>query len=397
MTQYFFEVAHLLLRYFHVIAGVAWIGASFYFIWLDNNLQEPPQWKKDKGIKGDLWAVHGGGFYEVAKYTLGPEQMPTTLHWFKWEAYTTWITGTLLLTLLYYIGADAYLIDPNKSALSTLPIIGLSVLSILIGFVVYEALCRTRLIESGRWFSVVITLLLLIWAWGLDQFMSDRAAYIHIGALIGTCMAANVFTTIIPGQRYMVSQVAAGQIPDARPGLLGKQRSVHNNYATLPVIFIMLSNHFSFTYAHDYGWLVLVALFIDGMWIRHYFNLKNQGQNKPLVLISGVALFFVIMLAIAPWHTLSAQSADNGVMVTDGQAMQLFEDHCQSCHSLRPTSELFSTAPSGFMLDTLDQAVAAADKIRLRVLISKDMPFGNMTQMTDDERAVLTSWLNRVK
>ena len=396
MLNYFLEVLHLILRYFHVIAGIAWIGASFYFIWLDNNLQDPPQWKKDKGIKGDLWAVHGGGFYEVAKYKLGPQTMPTTLHWFKWEAYTTWITGTLLLILLYYIGAEAYLVDPTKSSLSVSAAITFSFASIVIGFLIYELLCRSKLVEHGLWFTVVITLLLALWTWVLDQYISDRAAYIHIGALIGTCMAANVFTTIIPGQRYMVGEIAAGRVPDAAPGLKGKQRSVHNNYATLPIIFIMLSNHFSFTYSHRYGWLVLVALFINGMWLRHYFNLKHQGQNKPQVLFTALVFFAAIMLAIAPWQQLAkpttvahAQTAK----VSDDQAWHIIQERCTACHSAAPTSPLFSTAPAGFMLDSLAQVKAAKAMVEQRTIVTKDMPLGNMTHMTDEERHQLGGWL----
>ena len=294
MESYIFEVLHLVLRYFHVVAGIAWIGASFYFVWLDNNLESPPQWKRDKGIKGDLWAVHGGGFYEVAKYANGPETMPKNLHWFKWEAYTTWLTGFLLLSLLYYVGADAYLLDANKSDLSSFTAIAGSVSSLLVGWLVYDGLCRSRLVEHSRWFALAMVALIGLWSYVLDQFIQDRAAYIHVGAAIGTCMAGNVFFNIIPGQRYMVAEVAKGNIPDAAPGIRAKQRSTHNNYATLPLLFIMISNHFAFTYGHNHGWLVLVAFFVIGMWMRHYFNLKHRGINKPSVFISSVVAFFVL-------------------------------------------------------------------------------------------------------
>jgi uncharacterized membrane protein len=392
MASYFLEVLHLILRYFHVVAGIAWIGASFYFIWLDNNLQEPPQWKKQKGIKGDLWAVHGGGFYEVAKYQHGPEQMPSRLHWFKWEAYTTWISGALLLTLLYYVSADAYLLDASKSAIGAASAIGLSIGSILVGFIVYEGLCRTRLVEQGLWFTVTVTLLLTAWTWALDQFLSDRATYIHIGALIGTCMAANVFTTIIPGQRFMVSEISAGRVPGPGPGIRGKQRSIHNNYATLPVIFIMLSNHFAFTYSHPFGWLVLMALFVDGMWIRHFFNLRHRGEVKPLVLIGGLVAFLAIMVAIAPWSELN-RSASSTSLMSDEQAMKLIDLRCTECHSSNPRSDMFSTAPAGYLLDTLAQVQLSADKIRTRAVVNKDMPLGNLTQMTQAERDQLGQWL----
>ena len=398
MESYFFELIHLVLRYFHVIAGIAWIGASFYFAWLDNNLEEPPQWKKDKGIRGDLWAVHGGGFYEIAKYQHGPEKMPSTLHWFKWEAYTTWITGTLLFTLLYYVGADIYLLDNSKMTLDKVTAIATSIGVIALGYVVYRALCNSVIAEKGLVFAVVSVILLALWTWGLDQLFTDRAVYIHIGALIGTCMAGNVYHVIMPSQRYMVAEVEAGRIPDSAPGLKAKLCSIHNNYATLPIIFIMTSNHFPYTYSHDYGWLVLVALFVIGMWIRHFFNLKHQGVYKPQVLVSGIAAFFVLMLAIAPWHTLNLQASNAGstehsAVISDAEAWTIINTRCTECHSKTPTSEMFKTAPSGFVIDSIDEAKKFSQSIYTRAIISKDMPLANLTHMTDEERELLSSWL----
>ncbi|MDM7861346.1 urate hydroxylase PuuD [Alteromonas sp. ASW11-36] len=397
MQSYFFEIAHLVLRYFHVIAGIAWIGASFYFVWLDNNLQTPPQWKKDKGIRGDLWAIHGGGFYEVAKYQNGPEQMPSTLHWFKWEAYTTWITGMLLFSLMYYIGADAYLLDPAKSNIDKLRAIGSSMAFIAVGYAIYRGLCKTKLVDNGYAFTVVVIALLALATWGLDQLFTDRAVYIHIGALVGTCMAGNVYHVIMPGQRYMVAEVEAGRIPDPAPGLKAKQCSVHNNYATLPVIFIMLSNHFAYTYSHTYGWLVLIGLFIIGMWIRHFFNLKHQGVDKPQVLISGIAAFFALMLAIAPWHLMQTGESENTVAVTDAQAWQIIDKHCTECHSQSPRSAMFPTAPAGFVLDSIDEAKQGIQLIQARAIITQDMPLANLTQMTAEERAQLATWLKALE
>lgn len=414
MEGYFFELAHLVLRYFHVVAGIAWIGASFYFIWLDNNLQTPPKWKKDKGIRGDLWAIHGGGFYEVAKYQNGPEQMPATLHWFKWEAYTTWLTGMGLFSLLYYVGADAYLLDSNKNGLDQISAIALSLAIIALGYGIYRALCRSAIVENGRLFALVAIGLLALFSYGLDQLFTDRAVYIHLGAIVGTCMAGNVYHVIMPSQRYMVAEIAAGRIPDSGPGLKAKQCSVHNNYATLPVIFIMLSNHFAYTYSHDFGWLILIALFVIGMWIRHFFNLKHQGQYRPQVLVSGIAAFFVLMLVIAPWQQVSDQQVTGqsslvnqkqvltantqptqaaSATISDQQALQLLERHCQSCHSQRPSSTLFSTAPAGLRLDTLEQAKSAQQAIYQRAVVNADMPLGNTTGMTELERQHLANWL----
>lgn len=398
MENYLFELAHLVFRYFHVVAGIAWIGASFYFVWLDNNLQTPPQWKQDKDIKGDLWAIHGGGFYEVAKYQNGPEQMPSTLHWFKWEAYTTWISGALLFTLLYYVGADVYLLDASKSELSKFAAIGASLGFIGLGYGVYRLLCESPLVENGKAFIALGVGFLALWTYGVDQLFSDRAVYIHVGALIGTCMAGNVYHIIMPAQRYMVSEVEAGRIPDSAPGLKAKQCSVHNNYATLPVIFIMLSNHFSYTYSHEFGWLVLIGFFIIGMWIRHFFNLKHQGVNKPSVLISGIAAFFALMLAIAPWPS-SPVNAQNElqVSISDAQAWDIINKHCTQCHSETPTSKLFQTAPLGFKLDSLADVKKASALIHTRAVITKDMPLANMTKMTDAEREMLGTWLSAVK
>ncbi|ENN99557.1 MULTISPECIES: urate hydroxylase PuuD [Pseudoalteromonas] len=398
MENYLFELAHLVFRYFHVVAGIAWIGASFYFVWLDNNLQTPPQWKQDKDIKGDLWAIHGGGFYEVAKYQNGPEQMPSTLHWFKWEAYTTWISGALLFTLLYYVGADVYLLDASKSELSKFAAIGASLGFIGLGYGVYRLLCKSPFVENGKAFIALGVGFLALWTYGVDQLFSDRAVYIHVGALIGTCMAGNVYHIIMPAQRYMVSEVEAGRIPDSAPGLKAKQCSVHNNYATLPVIFIMLSNHFSYTYSHEFGWLVLIGFFIIGMWIRHFFNLKHQGVNKPSVLISGIAAFFALMLAIAPWPS-SPVNAQNElqVSISDAQAWDIINKHCTQCHSETPTSKLFQTAPLGFKLDSLADVKKASALIHTRAVITKDMPLANMTKMTDAEREMLGTWLSAVK
>lgn len=395
MESYFFEIAHLMLRFFHVVAGIAWIGASFYFVWLDNNLTEPPQWKKDKGIRGDLWAIHGGGFYEVAKYQNGPEKMPETLHWFKWEAYTTWITGTLLFSLLYYVGAEAYLIDASKSSIGQMQAIAVSVSSILVGYIIYRLLCKSPVVDNGKLFIALVFILFGAWVWGLDQLFSDRAVYIHAGALIGTCMAGNVYHVIMPSQRYMVNEVAAGRIPDSAPGLKAKQVSVHNNYATLPIVFIMLSNHFAYTYSHDYSVLILMAIMFIGMWIRHYFNLKHVGINKPQILASGIAAFIALMLVIAPWQNL--QQDNLSVKVSDEQAWQIVDKHCAECHSENPRSTMFQSAPNGFVLDSLEAVMKSQALVVNRAIVSKDMPLANLTNMSDEERATLGAWIQQNK
>lgn len=392
MEAYMIDWLHLMVRFLHVLTAIAWIGASFYFVWLDNSLETPPKWKEDKGIKGDLWAVHGGGFYEVAKYKNGPETLPTTLHWFKWEAYSTWITGMLLLIVVFYVGAQSYLIDSNKADLSSWQAIGIGVGSLLVGFAIYEVACRTPLVEKGLWFGMVMLVLLTGMAWALSQVLGDRAAYIHVGALIGTCMAANVFTTIMPSQRVMVAAVAKGETPDPSYGYKAKLRSTHNNYATIPVLFIMLSNHFPMTYGHEYGWLILGALALTGAWARHFFNLRHRGTVKPAILVSAVAAFIAIAWISKPLQPVSSVSVD-APRVTDVQALGIVGQHCTACHSANPTDDVFQAAPGGVMFDNLDQIVAIKDRILARSVHTHDMPFMNKTGMTEEERETLGRWL----
>ncbi|MEP4889754.1 MAG: urate hydroxylase PuuD [Aliiglaciecola sp.] len=388
----------LFIRWFHVIAGVAWIGASFYFIWLDNNLQAPPDWKKDKGIKGDLWAVHGGGFYEVAKYQYGPEKMPETLHWFKWEAYTTWISGFSLLILVYYFGASAFLIDPNVMELTETQAILMGLGLIFGGMLIYEVACRSPLAKNPMVFAVFLLLLLTLAAWLATQWFSGRGAYIHVGALIGTIMVANVFLQIMPSQRAMVDAVKNKQAVDPSWGEKAKLRSVHNNYLTLPILFIMISNHYPMTYLHQHNWLVLIALCVVSAWIRHFFNLKHLGVVKPSILISGA----VAMLAIAIWVsapnllTTQANNTDEAkkeiALVTQQQVKEVLNKHCLSCHSTSPTDEMFPSPPLGLVMDDWKDVENKLSVIYQRVFVTRDMPFLNKTKMTDAERQLVADW-----
>lgn len=393
----------LAVRWFHVVAGVAWIGASFYFIWLDNNLKTPPKWKQDKGIKGDLWAVHGGGFYEVAKYQYGPETMPEPLHWFKWEAYTTWLSGILLLTLIYYLGASAYLIDPSVMALSPSEAVLYGVLYIFGGLAVYEGACRSPLAKSAVVFAVFLVAFLAFATWLATEMFSGRGAYIHVGALIGTLMAGNVFLNIMPGQRKMVAAVANKQDIDPAWGAGAKLRSVHNNYLTLPLLFIMISNHYPMTYQHPQNWLVLVLMSVVLAWVRHYFNLKHQGVKQPLILVSGFIGFLAIALWVS-WPSSSQETTNNHAAnnahqqeqvtadVTQAQVQMLIEKHCVACHSANPTDEIFRVAPLGVKLDSWDQIQQWGPKIVHRTAVTKDMPFLNKSKMTEDERSLIAKW-----
>lgn len=385
----------LFIRWFHVIAGIAWIGASFYFVWLDNNLREPPKWKKEKGIKGDLWAVHGGGFYEVAKYSYGPEEIPKTLHWFKWEAYATWLSGMLLLFWIYYAGAEAYLIDQSVNDLSKIDAIMYGLIFIFGGLGIYELVCRSKLSQSPIVFAIFLVLFMCFSSWLASQLYGGRGAYIHVGALIGTIMAGNVFFNIIPSQRLMVKAVTEKAPIDPAWGAGAKLRSVHNNYLTLPIIFIMISNHYPMTYQHPQSWLVLVAIAAVSAWIRHFFNLRHIGVFKPSILVLGAAG----MLAIAIWvswpqlqQSTPNTEAVNIPTVTQAELTTVIDKHCVSCHAKAPTDDIFKAAPMGVMLDTWQDIEKWAGKIHHRTVFTRDMPFLNKTGMTDEERKVVANW-----
>lgn len=395
MDPYLYDWLNLVVRLLHVVTAIAWIGASFYFIWLDNSLEEPPQWKKDKGIKGDLWSIHGGGIYEVAKYQLSPEKMPKHLHWFKWEAYSTWITGILLLTLIYYVGASSYMIDPSKADLAPWQAIGLGVGSIVVGLLIYELLCRTSLVDRELLFGLILLVVIAFLAWFLSQYIGDRAAYIHIGALIGTCMAANVFTTIIPSQKALVGAIEKGESPDPVYGLNAKRRSTHNNYATIPVLFIMLSNHSPMTYGHEYGWAILTALIVIGAWARHFFNLRHKGIVKPSILISAVLAFMLLVLIARPQPIAQMDIGD--AQLSDNQAFAIVMERCATCHSRHPTDDVFVVSPGGIFLESGTDILRLLDRIEARTIQTHDMPFLNKTQMTLEERALLADWIKRTK
>jgi uncharacterized membrane protein len=390
----------LFLRWFHVVAGVAWIGASFYFIWLDNNLRTPPDWKKQKGIKGDLWAVHGGGFYEVAKYEYGPEVIPEKLHWFKWEAYTTWISGFLLLTLVYYHGAAIYLIDSSVMELTPTQAISRGLGLIFGGLFIYEAACRSPLAKYPQVFGIMFLVLLTAASYLATHWFSGRGAFMHVGALIGTIMAGNVFFKIMPAQRLMVDAVANKTEIDPSWGLGAKLRSVHNNYLTLPLLFIMISNHYPMTYQHQNAWLVLMAIGLVSAWIRHYFNLKHIGISRPSILITGA----IGMILIAGWISMPASPKveTSAAMEIQAPAIELntqqqavfdvMQTHCANCHSAQPTDDMFVIAPLGLKFDTWQQIEQRASVIHRRAVVTKDMPMMNKTGMTQDDRQVIGNW-----
>ena len=394
MDPYITEWLNLIIRFAHLIVGIAWIGASFYFVWLDNHLEKPPEEKAEKGISGDLWAIHGGGFYEVAKYKLAPPKMPTTLHWFKWEAYTTWITGFLLLSLMFYVGAESYLIDPRVQELTQWQAIGLGLGSIVIGVGSYELLVRTKLKDHGLVLAVILFVIATALSYGLTQVFSARGAYMHMGAILGTIMAGNVFFGIMPSQRALVKAVEEGATPDSKYGLNAKLRSTHNTYITLPVLFIMISNHYPITYNHSANWLVLMAIILITAAVRQYFVLRHFGKQKPMVLVSSIIATIVLAYAIAP-KTVELSAEQKQHDVSNAQIQHIIETRCSACHSEAPTDDVFKSPQGGVIFSDIASIKQWAPRIEARVVHSKDMPFMNKTQMTEEERLTLSLWLSK--
>ena len=382
--------AELALRWLHVITGIAWIGASFYFVWLDGNIR-----KVEGGnplVAGELWAVHGGGFYHNQKYLVAPEALPPHLHWFKYEAYFTWISGFLLLAVVYYYGADVFLIDKAKLALSAPEAIGISLAFMAGGWLVYDGLCRSPLGQNGAVFGAAWFAILTGAAYALTRVFSDRAAFLHVGAIVGTAMVANVFFIIIPNQKKVVASMLARGPVDPRLGLQAKQRSLHNNYMPLPVLLAMISNHFPIFFGNPLNWVLLAGISISGIMIRHVFNLRHKGELNWLLGFAAVLVFLVTMgIGIDAQHrALQAPAAE----VPFAAARALINKHCVICHSAKPTHAGIGAPPAGLDFTENDVVHAAATRMRVQVM-SKAMPLGNETGMTDGERAALVSWLNQ--
>jgi uncharacterized membrane protein len=378
---------NLLGRWLHVIAGIVWIGSSFYFIALDNHLRPPKESRDaDEGVGGEAWEIHGGGFYVIKKYLVAPRVLPETLHWFKWEAYTTWLSGFGLMIVLYYLNANTYLIDRSVADLSTGEAVAISIGLLAAAWIVYDLLCR---VLASRPFLLAAVLLGLIAfaAWGIGHLFSGRAMYLQIGAMIGTMMVGNVFFVIIPAHWGLVRAKEAGRDPDPAANERAKLRSVHNNYLTLPVVFTMLSNHFPFTYGHSYAWLILVALLVIGAWVRHFFNLRHLGRTVWWIPISAAIAIAVLAILIRPQN----QSAAGEPAVQFAQVGTIVDQRCTACHSSHPN--LVGSAPQGIEFDTPEEIEAQADAIRLQAVETKTMPLGNVTHMTQAERDLLGRWI----
>ncbi|MBC2665249.1 urate hydroxylase PuuD [Novosphingobium flavum] len=391
------EWFNLAVRWFHLTAGIAWIGSSFYFVWLDNHLVPP----KSGEASGEVWSVHGGGFYHNEKFQVAPSQMPDELHWFKWEAYTTWITGFLMLVLVYYVGAQSFLIDPAKAKLSSPDAIALGLSALLVGWVFYDALCRSPLGRDGRVLGAIWFGFLVLAAWFLNTIFSARGAYLHIGAMMGTAMVANVFFVIIPNQRKVVAALVAGKEPDPALGKAAKQRSVHNNYMTLPVLFIMISHHYAMTYGAARPWLVLALLGLTGVAVRHVFNLRHRGAptGRAIAVAAVMALVSVTYVsgekATLPPVPVPAASAAAAVPMAAGWAsvQPIFTKHCLACHSDHPSNPAFPAPPLGVKLDSFDHARSFAPRVQKVAVAAEIMPLGNLTGMTRAERDTIGRWI----
>ena len=399
---YLLDWFSLIARWAHLIAGISWIGASFYFVWLDDSLAPPADpADAERGVSGELWAVHGGGFYHNRKYPTGPHGAPLTedLHWFKWEAYSTWITGVAMLAIVYWAGAATFLIDPAVLALTPPVAIAISFASLLLGYLGYDLLCRAFAARPALlWTSVTAFLLLLDDA--LFHVFGGRAAFIHVGSILGTIMVANVAHVIIPGQKKMLAQIRAGEIPDPRLGQRGKTRSVHNTYLTLPVLFIMISTHYPMTYGGAYGWLVLAAIAAAGVLVRRFFVLTHKHRFVVALPVAAALLLAAVAVAIAPHGAApaattvpsTAGAAGAGVM-TYALVEPIVRQRCAVCHAANPTQPGFAAAPAGVLLDTPEHAQANAQRAYAQAVASHAMPLGNITRMTDAERDLLGSWI----
>ena len=388
IEAYVWEWLNLLGRAVHVVAGIAWIGASFYFVWLDNHLQPPADpAAQGRGVGGELWAVHGGGFYHAQKYLGAPPSLPPRLHWFKWEAYTTLLSGLFLLVLIYYLQADLYLVDREVASLSAPVAVAAGVAWIIGGWLVYDLLCRSPLGARDRALAGVVALLAAAAAYALCHMFSGRGAFLHFGAMLGTIMVLNVFFMIIPAQRAMVEAVTGGRAPDIARAMRARQRSVHNTYFTLPALFAMISIHYPWVYGAPLNWLWLVAISAAGALVRAWFVARHRGR-APLWMLAAAAAAL-----IATAYGLKPRTVANPWTVDPARVQAIASERCVPCHSATPRFQGITAAPKGIAFDSLPELRKHAPIARLQ-LASRAMPPGNVTGMTDDERAALVAWID---
>jgi uncharacterized membrane protein len=387
------------VRWLHVITAIAWIGSSFYFIALDLGLHRDRNLAS--GADGEEWQVHGGGFYHIQKYLVAPEQMPGDLVWFKWESYATWLSGFALLILVYYLGAEFYLVDPNVLDIPVWQAILISVGSLGFGWLVYDFICKSRFGDDNTRLMVLLYVILVVMAWGYTQVFSGRAALLHLGAFTATIMSANVFMIIIPNQKIVVDDLKAGRIPDAKYGKIAKQRSTHNNYLTLPVIFLMLSNHYPLAFASQYNWIIASLVFLMGVTIRHYFNSMHARKGSPTWtwLVTIILFILITWLSTAPMFRADVEDAALVAGAARFAAAEGFEvvsdivlGRCSMCHAADPSWDGLLWPPKGIRLETEAQIARAARQIYMQAGLSHAMPPANLSFMEDAERARIVAW-----
>jgi uncharacterized membrane protein len=393
MDAHLLDFLNMLLRWAHLVVGIGWIGASFYFVWLDFSLRKRAA--MNPGVYGTSWMVHGGGFYHVEKYTVAPTALPPDLHWFKWEAYLTWVTGFALLVVQYYVNASSFLIDKAVMDLTPWQAITISVVSLVAGWLVYDGLCRSKLGENTPLLAVLVFAYILATSYAYTQVFSGRGAFIHVGALVGTMMAANVFAVIIPNQKIMVGQLMRGETPDGKYGRIGKQRSLHNSYLTLPVLLMMVSNHYPFLHSHPHSWLIVALILVSGAMVRHFMIRSEAGDSWQryswAAPVAAMALLITVF-ATAP----RGREALAALTVSHAEGMAIVGKHCASCHAAKPTHESFSEAPKGVILTDVDAVRRHADTVMAQAVNSNAMPLGNDTAMTREERDRLGAFLQQL-
>ena len=389
------------VRWIHLVTGIAWIGASFYFIHLDASLRRSGT--LPTGVGGEAWQVHGGGFYRMQKYLVAPAELPKELTWFKYEAYSTWLSGFVLLGLIYYVGADLYLIDRAVMDLPVWAAALIGVLSLALGWVIYDQLCKSRLGANTALLCALGFAFLVAASWGYTQVFSGRGAYIHAGALIGTIMVANVFFVIIPNQNIVVADLVAGRTPDLALGEQAKQRSLHNNYLTLPVLFLMISNHYPLSFATRWNWLIVAVVLVVGAVVRHFYNMRHAGLPSPWwtwgVAVAGMALV-VWLSAARPGadQATAAGGASPAAPVSPGETAfaeveNIVLSRCSMCHAAEPLWEGVATPPNGVRLDTPEMIRRHAREIQLQATLTHAMPPGNITELSEEERRILAAWI----
>lgn len=390
------ELLDVIFRWAHLIAGIMWVGNSMLFNWLDRNLEKSPQLSRLS--QGKIYMVHSGAFYDVEKKLLEPGELPATLHWFKWQNFTTWATGISLLVIVYYFHGAAFLVDPSVHDVGPTIAITLSICSLFAGWIIYDGLWRTVGETNPRLATMLSIAMLFASIYGFAQVFSGRAAYIETGVLIGTLMTGNVWLCIVPSQHALIEATRTGKAQDPKLSIQAKQRSIHNNYLTFPLLFIMVSNHFPAATTHHLNWLILIVVMIGGAGVRHYMNVRYAGGGKTLAAAAWLAPAFVMggvaiagLMVVSRIAPASRLGIDHPVPFT--RVQEIIGNRCLRCHSLHPSDEVFTSPPLGVMFDTPDQIRTMAPRIKYRAYDLHNMPFNNKTQITDTERAELAAWV----